>query len=159
MLCEYITLMFCASQSWWNSLRRKPKHAKIACVGAITGQDDIPGIVALLYAGLSTWHQVTTLKLLLNVRVLYPYTIFSSHLQKNTSKTGALLARHTHTHLLSLTFQHARITTPVEPSCETLPSPNREKECDVCEIPCQGFSLHVERHVGETKEHFSEINC
>lgn len=127
MLCEYITLMFCASQSWWNSLRRKPKHAKIACVGAITGQDDIPGIAALLHAGLSTWRQVTTLKLLLNVRVLYPYTIFSSHLQKNTSKTGALLARHTHTHLLCLTFQHARITNPAKPF--PLPTVERRLTC------------------------------
>jgi hypothetical protein len=82
MLCEYITLMFCASQSWWNSLRGRPKHAKIACVRVIRGQDDIPGIAVLLHAGLSTWHHVTTPKLLLNVRVLYPYTIFSSHLQK-----------------------------------------------------------------------------
>lgn len=72
---------FCVSQSWRNSLRRKPKHAKIACVAGVTGQDDIPDIVALLHEGSFTWHQVTTLKQLLNARFAYP-AIFSSHSQK-----------------------------------------------------------------------------
>jgi hypothetical protein len=84
---------------------------------------------------------------------LYPYTVFPSHLQKNTSKTGALLARHTHTHLPSL-FNIS--TCPDNRPCGTLSSSDRDKERDVWEAPCQGFSLQVERNVAETKGHFSE---
>ena len=38
---------------------------------------------------------------------------------------------HTHTHLLSLTLQHARITSLMEPSRKTLPSPAKMKLKDV----------------------------
>lgn len=153
MLCEYITLMFCASQSWWNSLRRKPKHAKIACVGAITGQDDIPGIAALLYAGLSAWRQVTTLKLLLNVKVLYPYTIFFSLAKKYIKDWSPSGKAHTYPSFL---FNIA--ACPDNKSCETLPSSNRGTENDVCEAPCQGFSLQVQSHVGETRRNKLLVN-
>jgi len=62
-------------------------------------------------------------------KVSLPSHHFIFHLQKNTSKTWGPLARHTytHTHLLSLTLQHARITSLMQPSRKTLPSSAKMK--------------------------------
>ena len=63
-------------------------------------------------------------------KVSLPSHHFIFHLQKNTSKTWGPLGRHTHTHnhLLSLTLQHARITSLMQPSRKPPPpSPAKMK--------------------------------
>lgn len=84
------------------------------------------------HSGDATWRiiQVTTLKLLLNARFLCPHTISSSTYKKKYIKdTRPPWKAHTYTqtHLLSLAWQHARITSLMQPSRKMLPSPAKIK--------------------------------